>query len=234
MNDPADPNGALGSRLPSRINPNCRSRACSQRPSQPGAGLALALAADAPTLIEAAVLRFSRGYRTCGGFRRQRIPRSGAAGPHRDLALHFENAAGRPTMLAWTEPALIAHNRQAAVLSGLVAGLLAAAMAFAAGAAVLTSRLFPRWAALFLFAVLIAELTVIARCSTGAASPRSAGPMRCSVGARCGGRNGRQAGGLRRALQSLSPQSRTVARLGASRPGRDRASRPMPGRPSRA
>jgi diguanylate cyclase (GGDEF)-like protein/PAS domain S-box-containing protein len=76
------------------------------------------------------------------------------------LALHFENVTGRPTILAWTEPALIANNRQAAVLAGLVSGLLMAAMAFAAGGAVLTSRIFPRWAALFLAAVLIAQLTV--------------------------------------------------------------------------
>ena len=39
-------------------------------------------------------------------------------------------------------------------------GLLTAAMAFAAGGAVLTSRIFPRWAALFLCALLIAQLTV--------------------------------------------------------------------------
>src|SRR5258708_6265524 len=76
------------------------------------------------------------------------------------LALHFANVTARPTILAWTEPALIANNRQAAVLAGLVSGLLMAAMAFAAGGAVLTSRIFPRWAALFLGAVLIGQLTV--------------------------------------------------------------------------
>jgi hypothetical protein len=64
------------------------------------------------------------------------------------------------TILAWIEPALIANNRQAAVLAGLVSGLLMAAMAFAAGSAALTSRIFPRWAALFLGAILIAQLTV--------------------------------------------------------------------------
>src|SRR6202049_2629948 len=75
------------------------------------------------------------------------------------LALHFEYAAEKAPLLAWTEPALIANNRQAAILSGLVWGLLTAAAAFAAGAAALSPRLFPRWGALFLFAVLIAELT---------------------------------------------------------------------------
>ncbi len=77
------------------------------------------------------------------------------------LALHLENVTERPPLLAWTEAALIAHNRQIAVLAGLVSGLLTAAMAFAAGSAVVSGRIFPRWAALFLFAVLIAELTII-------------------------------------------------------------------------
>ena len=75
------------------------------------------------------------------------------------LALHFENVEDRPALLAWTEPALIAHNRQEGILAGLVSGFLIAAMAFAAGAAILTSRMFPRWATLFLFATLIAQIT---------------------------------------------------------------------------
>src|SRR5258706_3661585 len=77
------------------------------------------------------------------------------------LALHFEGVAARPALLAWAEPALIAHNRQIAILSGLVSGLLAAALAFAAGAAALSGRIYARWAALFLAALLVAELTSI-------------------------------------------------------------------------
>ena len=61
------------------------------------------------------------------------------------LALHFEGAGDRPSLLVWAEPALIAHNRQIAILAGMVSGLLAAAAAFAAGAAVLSGRIFPRW-----------------------------------------------------------------------------------------
>jgi diguanylate cyclase (GGDEF)-like protein/PAS domain S-box-containing protein len=50
------------------------------------------------------------------------------------------------------------HNRQLSILEGLVSGLLIAAAAFAAGAAVLSGRLFARWAALFLAAIFVAEL----------------------------------------------------------------------------
>jgi PAS domain-containing protein len=82
------------------------------------------------------------------------------AGDVATLALHFEYAPARPALLAWLEPALIANARQTTILSGLVWGLLTAAAAFAAGAAALSSRLFPSWAALFLLAALIAELTV--------------------------------------------------------------------------
>jgi hypothetical protein len=74
------------------------------------------------------------------------------------LALHFEGAGDRPSLLVWAEPALIAHNRQIAILAGMVSGLLAAAAAFAAGAAVLSGRIFPRWASLFLAALLVAQL----------------------------------------------------------------------------
>lgn len=75
------------------------------------------------------------------------------------LALHVANAGETPTIYAWTEAALIAHNRHASVLTGVVAGLLAAAAAFAAGAAAMGSRPFAKWAALFLIAVLFADLT---------------------------------------------------------------------------
>src|SRR5258708_35848853 len=108
-----------------------------------------AAASDAAGLIERTVAFGPNAFRVF-------VP-SGRSGP---LALHFENVTARPTILAWTEPALIANNRQAAVLAGLGSGLLTAAMAVAAGGAVLTSRIFPRWAALFLGTVLIAQLTV--------------------------------------------------------------------------
>lgn len=129
--------------------------------AEPPVALVLAPPVGRPTLIEAAApdraILIERAVAFGANAFRVLVPPGRSA----NLALHLENVAGKPSLLAWTEPALIAHNRQAAVLSGLVSGLLTAAMAFAAGAAAISSRIFPRWAALFLFAVLIAELTII-------------------------------------------------------------------------
>ncbi len=75
------------------------------------------------------------------------------------LTLHFENATRRHPLLAWTEPALIANNRQTSILDGLIWGLLTACTILAAGSAALTSRPLAGWATLFLFSVLMADLT---------------------------------------------------------------------------
>ena len=75
------------------------------------------------------------------------------------IALHFENALPRQPVLAWTEPALIADNRQSSVLDGLIVGLFTAATLLSAAAAGLSSRVLAGWAALFLFSVLMADLT---------------------------------------------------------------------------
>ena len=76
------------------------------------------------------------------------------------LALHFGGVTGRPNVLAWAEPALIAHNQRSAVLSGMVGGILTAALAFAAGVAVLGRRPFAKWAALLAAALLICDLVL--------------------------------------------------------------------------
>jgi diguanylate cyclase (GGDEF)-like protein len=125
-----------------------------------GSALSVAPLGGRPTLIEAAVpdpaIVIERAVAFGANAFRVAVPPGRAA----TVALHFENVQTRPSLLAWTESALIANNRQVAVLAGLVSGLLTASMAFAAGAAALSSRIFPRWAALFLLAVLIAQLTV--------------------------------------------------------------------------
>jgi diguanylate cyclase (GGDEF)-like protein/PAS domain S-box-containing protein len=159
LNDPSDPNGAWFTIAVQNRGATPAARVLTAADS-PGAGLAVTPPAGRPTLAEAAVsdpaILIERAVAFGPNAFRVFVPpgRSGT------LALHFEYVAERPTILAWTEPALIANNRQVAVLAGLVSGLLMAAMAFAAGGAVLTSRIFPRWAALFLGAVLIAQLTV--------------------------------------------------------------------------
>jgi len=128
---------------------------------QPGASLAFAPTRMRPTIAEAAVSNSGVVIERAPGFGlnafRVVMPPTQAA----TLALRIEGVKGLPSLLAWSEPALIAHNRQIAILSGVVSGLLAAALAFAAGAAALSGRLYARWASLFLAALLVAELTSI-------------------------------------------------------------------------
>src|SRR5262245_2642408 len=94
---------------------------------QPDAGLAFAPARKRPTLAEAAVSNADVVVERAPGFGqsafRVTVPATQAA----TLALHLEGVTGPPTLLAWNEPALIAHNRQISILTGLVSGLLIAA-----------------------------------------------------------------------------------------------------------
>ncbi len=75
-----------------------------------------------------------------------------------ELALRLSDAAARPQISAWLEPALAAHNRQLAVLFAAVAGLIAAALAIMTGLAVMTGHSAPRWAAAVLLGVLLVRL----------------------------------------------------------------------------
>jgi len=83
------------------------------------------------------------------------VPASGAV----TLALRFRGVEDRPVLLAWMEPALIRHGLQTTVLSSVATGLLAAGFALALGAAFLMGTIFARWAAVFLAAILFAQLT---------------------------------------------------------------------------
>ena len=106
------------------------------------------------------------------------------------LALHFEGVRTAPSLLAWSEAALVAHNRQYAILTGLVCGLLIAATAFAAGTAIMSRRAFPRWAALFLAAVVVGELSRTGFFDTSwltaVSGPYALSAFALSVGLACG------------------------------------------------
>lgn len=74
------------------------------------------------------------------------------------LAVEIANAQSPPSLLAWTEPALAAHNRQLGIFIAAVAGLIFAAAAIAGGLAVMSGHKPPLWAALTLTLVLLARL----------------------------------------------------------------------------
>ncbi|HEY1710271.1 MAG TPA: bifunctional diguanylate cyclase/phosphodiesterase [Rhizomicrobium sp.] len=75
------------------------------------------------------------------------------------LALHIQNAARPPVVLAWTEAALSSQHRRLSIFIAAVVGLIAAAMLITGGLAVMTGHAAPRWAALALFALVLARLS---------------------------------------------------------------------------
>lgn len=76
-----------------------------------------------------------------------------------EIAVRVDNANARPSVIAWTEPALVAHNRQIAIFVSATAGLIGAAALIMAGLAVMTGHIAPRWAAYMLTAIFFAHLS---------------------------------------------------------------------------
>lgn len=76
------------------------------------------------------------------------------------LAVRLSNADTPPSVLAWTEPALVSHNRNLAVFVAAVAGMIAAAMAIMLGLAVMTGHAAPFWASILLVTIFILRLAV--------------------------------------------------------------------------
>lgn len=83
------------------------------------------------------------------------------------LAIRVSNADAPPSLLAWTEPALVANNRNFSVYIAAIAGLIAAALAITAGLAVMTAHPAPRWAAWGLLAVLCGRVATSGMLDTG-------------------------------------------------------------------
>lgn len=77
------------------------------------------------------------------------------------LAIRLGSADATPSVLAWSEPALVAYRGRLAIFVAVVAGLIAAAVVITGGLAAMTGHAAPRWAALTLLAVLVAWLGAI-------------------------------------------------------------------------
>ncbi len=74
------------------------------------------------------------------------------------IAVQLSNAAEPPSVFAWTEPALAAHNRQLAIFITAVWALIGSAALIAGGLAVMLGHAPARWAALTLFLILLERL----------------------------------------------------------------------------
>ncbi|HUO99450.1 MAG TPA: GGDEF domain-containing protein [Rhizomicrobium sp.] len=77
------------------------------------------------------------------------------------VAVRVAGAEAPPSLLAWTEPALAAHNREVAIYVAAVAGLIAAAAVILGAFSVMTHHAAPRWAAAALASVLLTRLSSI-------------------------------------------------------------------------
>ena len=75
------------------------------------------------------------------------------------IAVRVINADAQPSVVAWTVPALVLHNKQLAIFLAAVAGLIAASIAITTGVAVMTAHMASRWAAITLVTVFCVELT---------------------------------------------------------------------------
>ncbi len=75
------------------------------------------------------------------------------------LAVQLANTGDPPSLMAWTEPALAAHNRQMAIFTTAVWALIAAAALIVCGLAVILGHAPARWAALTLMLVLLERLS---------------------------------------------------------------------------
>ncbi|MBS0273435.1 MAG: GGDEF domain-containing protein [Proteobacteria bacterium] len=75
------------------------------------------------------------------------------------IAVRLINADAQPSVVAWTVPALVLHNKQLAIFLAAVAGLIAASIAITTGVAVMTAHMASRWASITLVAVFCVELT---------------------------------------------------------------------------
>jgi len=74
------------------------------------------------------------------------------------IVVQIANAAEPPSLMAWTEPALAAHNRQLAIFTTAVSALIGAAALMVSGLAVMLGHSPARWAALTLVLVLLERL----------------------------------------------------------------------------
>jgi len=117
----------------------------SQRPS-----IQQVASANPGVVIEASNAYGRKGYRVT-------IPASTKV----TIAVRAAGAETPPSLLAWTEPALAAHNRQIAIYVAAVAGLIAAAAVIASGLALMTHHQAPRWAASALICILLTRLSAI-------------------------------------------------------------------------
>ncbi|HWD49290.1 MAG TPA: GGDEF and EAL domain-containing protein [Rhizomicrobium sp.] len=77
------------------------------------------------------------------------------------LAVRVINTDAQPSLVAWTVPALVSHDKQIAIFLAAVAGLIAASIVITLGVAVMTEHLASRWGAIVLAVLFVSQLSAM-------------------------------------------------------------------------
>lgn len=125
----------------------------------PGAGLHFFPRRSKPTLLQVASSDAGVTVERARAFGRHAFLVTVPPATSATVALRLINADAPPSVMAWTVPALVLHNKQLAIFLAAVAGLIAASIAITTGVAVMTAHQASRWAAITLLIVFLVELT---------------------------------------------------------------------------
>lgn len=125
----------------------------------PGAGLRFFPRRGKPALLQVASSDAGVSVEPARAFGRHAFLVTVPPATSATLAVRIIYADAQPSVVAWTVPALVLHNKQLAIFLAAVAGLIAASIAITTGVAVMTAHLASRWAAITLVAVFCVELT---------------------------------------------------------------------------
>ena len=125
----------------------------------PGAGLRFFPRRGKPTLLQVASSDAGVTVEPARAFGRHAFLVTIPPATSATIAVRLINADPQPSVVAWTVPALVLHNKQLAIFLAAVAGLIAASIAITTGVAVMTAHMASRWAAITLVAVFCVELT---------------------------------------------------------------------------
>jgi len=127
----------------------------------PGLGFSIIPAPQRPNILQVASTNPGVLIEPSNAYGRKGFRVSIPASSKVSIAVRMVGGETPPSLLAWTEPALAAHNRQIAIFVAAVAGLIGAAAVISGGLAVMTHHQAPRWAAAALICVLLTRLSAI-------------------------------------------------------------------------
>ncbi len=127
----------------------------------PSSGLTIIPRARRPMILQVASATPGVVVESSNAYGRKGFVLTMAPSSKATVAVRMTGADAQPSLLAWKDDALAAHNRQIAIFVAAVAGLIAAAAVIAGGVGVMTHHWAPRWAAVSLTAMLLTRFAAL-------------------------------------------------------------------------